>query len=275
MIDAGAISDLSCEEEAVIKSWLKAAANLSPAKAWKYLSEPSMIPVRLTAPGRSTIEKIVLAVFPKRTARDVDDCRTEFLRDHAFFEQLNDRLIAVRGRRSNCQGWPELVYVLTRFGRPAVMVETGVFDGQSSAVILRALQRNGTGMLISIDLPARETIAGSTQCMKETRLPPGRQPGWVIPDSLRQQHRLLFGDSKVLLPQVLEEHAQIDVFFHDSLHTYEHQWFEYSAAWPHLVPGGLLLSDDILWNAAFHRFCRQHGRPYHVFDGFGLAVKGA
>ena len=37
-------------------------------------------------------------------------------------------------------------------------------------------------------------------------------------------------------------------------HTYDHMLFEYRMAWPHLRAGGILLSDDTDWNAAFAEF---------------------
>ncbi len=144
-----------------------------------------------------------------------------------------------------------------RFGRPEIVFETGVFDGQSS--VLQALEDNGAGRLVSVDLPATSTVDGSTQCMRESSLPAGCDPGWAIADRLRGRQRLILGDSKEWLPRLFTEHPTVDIFIHDSLHTFEHMYFEYSLAWRHLPPGGLLLSDDIFWSAAFHRFCREQG----------------
>lgn len=46
-----------------------------------------------------------------------------------------------------------------------LLVETSVFDGQSSAVILEAMRCNGKGRLLSIDLPALEMIQSATSKM--------------------------------------------------------------------------------------------------------------
>lgn len=99
------------------------------------------------------------------------------------------------------------------------------------------------------------------------------RPGWVIPDYLRERHCLVLGDSKELLPDLFKEHRKIDIFLHDSLHTFEHQWFEYSTAWPHLYDGGVLLSDDIFWSPAFHRFCKERNRTYVRIGAFGTVKK--
>lgn len=94
-----------------------------------------------------------------------------------------------------------------------------------------------------------------------------------VPDRLRARHRLILGDSREVLPRVFLEEPQVNVFFHDSLHTFDHMSFEYSLAWDHLQAGGILLSDDIFWSPAFHQFCRQKRIPYVHSGRFGAARK--
>ena len=87
--------------------------------------------------------------------------------------------------------------------------------------------------------------------------------------NLRGRYRLHFGDSRVLLPPLLKQYGKIDIFLHDSLHTFEHQRFEYETAYPHIAQGGLLLSDDIFWSAAFHQFTRKKQVSYVNLGDFG------
>ena len=253
--------------------YLRALANLSPAKLGSAIAAPWRIPILLTGPSAQSNSGAILSLFPDLSPTAVEACLLEFLRNNRFFSELNSAYVERRHRRATCGGWNEFLYMAVRFARPQTVVETGVFDGCSSAVILQALSDNGSGRLISIDLPATDTIEMSTHRMRETTLPPGCQPGWVIPDYLREQHRLVFGDSREVLPSLLDECPQIDIFFHDSLHTFEHQYFEYSTAWPALSEEGLLLSDDIHWSAAFHKFCRQVGKRYVRLNGFGAVRK--
>ena len=49
--------------------------------------------------------------------------------------------------------------------------------------------------------------------------------------------------------------------------------FEYKTSWPHISNGGLLLSDDINWNKAFSKFCREQKRKYFSYSGFGILKK--
>jgi predicted O-methyltransferase YrrM len=54
----------------------------------------------------------------------------------------------------------------------------------------------------------------------------------------------------------------IDMFFHDSDHSYRNQEHEYSVFYERLRPGGFLVSDDIDASYAFLDFCRRHSvRP--------------
>jgi len=244
-----------------------------PVWLGRALSSPSMIPVWLGCPPPSNITSLTCSLFDGVESEEPERLRMEFLKNHRLFQAVNDRFIPSRHRRVCFDGWRELLYVLIRILKPNICVETGVFDGHSSAVILAALQDNAAGTLISIDLPATTAIEGSTHCLRETALPQNCQPGWLVPDYLKERNQLLLGDSKTLLPQVLKEHSRIDMFLHDSLHTLEHQLFEYTIAWPHLSKGGLLLSDDIFWTQAFHRFCKAQGKTYKHYHGFGVARK--
>jgi hypothetical protein len=56
--------------------------------------------------------------------------------------------------------------------------------------------------------------------------------------------------------------APIDLFLHDSDHSYVGQAEGYRQAWPHLTQGACLVSDDVC-NAAFVEFAVEIGeRPF-------------
>ncbi|MFZ0738907.1 MAG: class I SAM-dependent methyltransferase [Candidatus Acidiferrales bacterium] len=155
-----------------------------------------------------------------------------------------------------------LQYAIIRAYKPDHIVETGVANGVSSAYLLLALGRNQKGSLHSIDVGD-----GSF-------LPAGKKTGWIVPDWLRERWTLHLGDAHEILPQVLAHLGSLDVFIHDSLHTYEHMKFEYEQAYPHLRPGGILISDDALWNPAFSEFARSVVAPSaRVIRGIGILQK--
>lgn len=155
-------------------------------------------------------------------------------------------------------------YAAVRAMCPDVVVETGVANGVSSAYLLLALKKNGRGRLYSVELgdPAY--------------LPAGKPPGWIVPAELRERWSPLIGDSRELLPGLLKDLGTVDIFIHDSLHTYEQMLWEYRAAYPFIRPGGLLFSDDAAWNAAFPEFCREAGaKRAAIIRGVGFLKKGA
>jgi len=176
-----------------------------------------------------------------------------------------------------------VLYVLTRIKKPTIVLETGVASGRSSHVILEALATNGTGGLYSIDLP--KYFDGTAPHQVDSNEHGGHKeyegfissqktPGWLVPQVLRSRWHLLLGDSKILLPDTLDKFGDIDMFFHDSDHSYDMMTFEYNIAWPKILPGGFLLSDDIKWNNAFNDFIENNHPSFHeTVGGFGVALK--
>ena len=153
-------------------------------------------------------------------------------------------------------------YAVIRAFNPDCILETGIANGVSSAYLLLALERNRRGALYSIDVND-----GSF-------LPSGKEVGWVVPAWLRQRWTVRLGDARELLPSVLAELKSLDVFIHDSLHTYDHMKFEYQQAYPYLRDGGILISDDALWNPAFKEFSDGVGAPMaRVLRGVGFLQK--
>lgn len=158
--------------------------------------------------------------------------------------------------------WPpggtstSFLYGITRAMKPAVVVETGVNSGGSSRVILDALRRNGSGRLYSIDLPYHAPWTTSDGRRDGSHLPAGLTTGFLVPEYLRTAWTLIEGDAKVELPNLVSRLPPLDLFFHDSEHSFQHQSFEYQTAWPRLRSGGVLVSDDTNWSNAFDEFCR-------------------
>ena len=131
------------------------------------------------------------------------------------------------------------LYGLTRWLRPTVLVESGGFVGMSSAFILKALadEKLADSKLYSIEL--------SEDC----------EHGALIPEELRSSGGFVSMRGRVedflkgdRLPR------SIDMFLHDSSHSYQHMLWEFRQFWPRLRDGGLLVSHDVQMNAAFPEF---------------------
>jgi predicted O-methyltransferase YrrM len=168
------------------------------------------------------------------------------------------------------------LYTICRLLQPRVVIETGVAAGISSAFVLKALEDNSSGLLHSIDLPNyEEMLVGTDPKYAEggpkAVLPVGQQSGFVIPGQLRSKWNLHLGLSSEILPNVLSEVGQIDMFIHDSEHSYRNMLFEYRTAWPSIREGGVLLSDDVSWNRAFHDFSSHVKRRPQYLYGRGFA----
>ena len=140
------------------------------------------------------------------------------------------------------RGLARAVWCLTRHLPAAAVVETGVARGVTSRVILEALERNGSGRLCSIDLPALDSSLHD-------------EIGAAVPSELRARWEYLNGTSRSRLPGVLEDLGEIDLFVHDSSHTARNLCFELERAWGALHRGAVV-ADDIDRNDGFARFMR-------------------
>jgi hypothetical protein len=155
-------------------------------------------------------------------------------------------------------------YAAVRALAPDCIVETGVANGVSSSYLLLALHKNRRGHLHSIGLA------------DPAFLPPRKDLGWLVPHWLRATWHVHLGDAREILPNLLAQLGNIGIFIHDSLHTYNHMIWEFETAYPNLLPGGLLFSDDALWNTAFHDFAQDVGAPEaRILRGVGFLRKNA
>lgn len=178
--------------------------------------------------------------------------------DREFLDDLSARYERIRVGATLHIGRFQILYAIVRLSQPQSIMETGVHDGLSSAVMLRALDRNGHGMLASIDLPSTDQPAASG-------------PGWLVPAELRKRWKLRLGDARVVLPGVIDAMAPVDLFFHDSDHSPEHQEFEFRTAKAHASPSGVLISDqDYPFEPLLDKLAEEWGvRHYRVRTGVG------
>ena len=161
-----------------------------------------------------------------------------------------------------------LLYLVTRALRPQHVVETGVWYGWSSRAILAALHVNGSGRLTSIDLPtltAGRLNADGT--FDRARVDAISDTGREVPAYLKDRWELRLVSSPEESTAALEQSAAlgIDMFLHDSDHSYENMTREFRIAWAGLGPRGVLYSDDVDWNAAFTDFARSVNRARRTF----------
>lgn len=155
-----------------------------------------------------------------------------------------------------------LQYAIVRASRPGRILETGIANGVSLAYLLLAMECNQKDSLHSIDVND-----GSF-------LPLGKRVGWIVPEWLRHRWTVHLGDARELLPQLLAQVGPLDVFIHDSLHTYDHVKFEYEQPNPCLRPASILMAGDAGWNTVFLDFALAPGTTvYNIIRGVGVLKK--
>jgi hypothetical protein len=146
------------------------------------------------------------------------------------------------------------LYLLTRQLKPKVIVETGVERGTSTYSFLRAIRDNGLGELHSVDIrPGINKRLGL--------LAP------VVPRALKKKWHYHEGNSKEVLPILLEELGSIDLFMHGSDHSYEVQGFEVRLAWNYLSEPRTCVIDRPDYEGNDYRVwneCLQMFRPRHT-----------
>lgn len=139
----------------------------------------------------------------------------------------------------------ELCYCMVRLTEPSTVLETGVGRGVTSYYILRALEDNAKGHLYSIELPWPKRGYRD-------------EVGKFVPASLWSRWTLLFGPGVREMKKILDSIGTIDMFIHDSAHTYLNQLAEYRIALTGMKTGGMLVSDGVC-NDAFLEASEQFG----------------
>jgi predicted O-methyltransferase YrrM len=184
------------------------------------------------------------------------------------------------GRRYNAYyvaGWVNLVdalflYWLVRQVKPNKVLQCGACNGLSSSFMMLALAKNGpAGTLSIIDMPPVFDPTDPDWTEEGTAhgvcIPEGKTTAWMVPDIYRDRLDIWTGDAKDLLPKMVNEIEKIDFFYHDSDHTYRHMMFEFQEAKRKLTKGGVIVADDISWNASLWDFADKFGVPSYNFKG--------
>src|SRR5215475_2416198 len=164
------------------------------------------------------------------------------------------RICATQPHWARRSGW----YAIVRAAQPEHVVETGTHLGLGSCVIAAALLRNGHGRLTTIDIDP--------------------EAGYLIGEPWASAIDRRVGNSIDILGTL----RGIDMFLHDSLHTYDYEAQELAAAEPHLRADAIVLSDNAHESSALSDWAERSDRRYLFFkeqpldhwwpgDGIGAA----
>ncbi len=191
---------------------------------------------------RPDIERILQEDALKSIEKEIEYRSTDLLsRDRPFELTMNADILLAK----TC-------YLACRLLKPRTVLETGVAYGCNTSFILQALEKNGIGKLISIDLP-----------------PLGNQAdkfvGFYVPETLKSRWHLHRGNSRSLLPEILSRSVKPSLFIHDSLHTYRNMKFEFGTVVGKLNLPAMIISDDIERNPAFFEVVGETNPTFHAY----------
>lgn len=209
----------------------------------------------------------LLAHYLGKEAYTIHYYYQELLNDTQFLGELNEQIKEVRKyyqkgvfkhNQLESVDWMSIqriiLYILVRLYEPMVCLETGVFYGGNTSFILNALRKNGSGKLISIDLPASDINKELRHHLVEDNedIPNGLDTGFIIHDNLKERWNIIRGDSLVEIPKMNEK---VDLYIHDSEHSFSFVIDEMNLVWDKLNNNAIILADDIDWSNGFFSFC--------------------
>ncbi len=137
------------------------------------------------------------------------------------------------GVRMGGAGSLELLYFLARVLRPQLVLETGVAAGWSTTALLRALQDNGQGHLLSSDFPY-------------FRIPDAeRYVGHLVPAVLKGRWTLRTKGDRKNLPELLTPGSTVQLVHYDSDKSRGGRAFFITSLRGHMDESTVLVVDDI------------------------------
>jgi Methyltransferase domain len=138
-------------------------------------------------------------------------------------------------------------WILVRARRPRLVVETGIYEGLGSLVVLAALRRNAEdgepdGRLISVDSDAHA--------------------GRLVPEELKRRWEKAVGFTSDVLEGALGD-REVDILIHDTPHTEEIQEHEFGVALRRAAPVLTLIDGSGGRVSTLRTLARRHGTTLH------------
>jgi predicted O-methyltransferase YrrM len=215
--------------------------SLADPVGWRYvLLDPELDNFTYGLANERELASVVAAAIERdedEIAGYISEVHADQLLNRLPRRPLSQKTVPQYGRRL---GW----YAIARALHPDVIVETGVHSGLGSALLLRALDRNGSGALLSFDTDPHA--------------------GWLVPEPLRSRWRMIVGKTADTLENALTKTA-VGMVIHDSEHSYECEYFELSTALTHAAPAIAVVSDNSHVTTALADVLAGFGVEPHTF----------
>ncbi len=154
-----------------------------------------------------------------------------------------------------------MLYFLTRYLKPEIIVETGVAAGWSSQAILTAIKNNALpAHLYSSDFPYFRYKS------------PEELVGYIVDDSLKSNWSLRIDGDENNLPEFEKSIQKIDLFHYDSDKSYKGRAFAYEILHKKFHKNTVILFDDIQDNAHFKDLVTSLQKPFKIFEFEGKFI---
>ena len=187
----------------------------------------------------------LLGIAPSQVSAYIEETRSD--------RELHERLRRVTRWQFDVKGRLPignrlLWYALVRSLKPELIVETGIYQGLGSLVLLRALEAN-----------AREGVEGE---LLSFDFDPGA--GQVVSKRLARRWRKIEGmTGETLIPALAGR--RVGMMLQDTPHTYENQSFEFGATISHAAERLVMLDSGGGRTRALADICSEHGGTYRHF----------
>ena len=122
-------------------------------------------------------------------------------------------------------------------------------------------------MVTQVNIDRRLAVLGNGETIEFNKACPH---GVLVPDELRSGFIPVNADVKDLVKGGDQLPGSVDMFLHDSSHRYRHMLWEFAEFWKRLPDGGLLVSHDVHFSAAFSDFVTRT----YAHDRHGLLDAG-
>jgi hypothetical protein len=180
----------------------------------------------------------------------------ELDRDERLRQDIDERRRPALLDRDPPLGQRRLWWVAARLLKPELIVETGVWYGLGSAVLLRALERNAEegfeGRLMAFDIDPTA--------------------GWLVHPRHRDRWTLVRENTAAALHERLRG-TRVGLFIADTAPAYELERHEFELALSHAAAPAVLLASNGSQTQALRDLCRERGLryehlPYDAADHF-------
>jgi predicted O-methyltransferase YrrM len=171
-----------------------------------------------------------------------------------LMENENEKILSKINVKLGGGANQKLLFFLTRFLKPDIVLETGVAAGHSSKVILKALEKNKKGVLFSSDFPYFR--------IKN----PEKYIGILLDEKLKKNWNLAIEGDEINLKGFFKTIKKVDLFHYDSDKSYKGKKKVFNLIIEKMSKGSKMIFDDIQDDTFFIDIVAEYDFNFKVFN---------